>query len=313
MGTHPIFESDFDCLTENCCDVKMVKKIEKDPPKLKVASRKKKQGLTGNQKALYGLGAVTVLFVGVVFVIPMAQQTYKEWTDPVITLTNSNFSKYIKNTPEIMVEFYAPWCGHCKALAPEYEAAAITLQANGPSRRLAKVDCIANQQVCQQFNVTGYPTLKYFENGEEDRPFNGARNADAIVSFMMKEAKSEPIPETQGDLKKIVNKNMEELVLNTDSDVFIKFYAPWCGHCKAMAEDWEKLATEYADDSSLTIAEFDATANDVVGKGFDYTGFPTLFWVGADKVPIKYEGGRTIEDWEKYISEHKSGVSRDEL
>ena len=93
----------------------------------------------GNQKALYGLGAVTVLFVGVVFVIPMAQQTYKEWTDPVITLTNSNFSKYIKNTPEIMVEFYAPWCGHCKALAPEYEAAAVTLQANGPSRRLAKV------------------------------------------------------------------------------------------------------------------------------------------------------------------------------
>ena len=51
----------------------------------------------------------------------------------------------------------------------------------------------------------------------------------------------------------------------------------------------------------------------LVGKGFDYTGFPTLFWVGADKVPIKYEGGRTIEDWEKYISEHKSGVSRDEL
>ena len=52
--------------------------------------------------------------------------------------------------------------------------------------------------MCQQFNVTGYPTLKYFENEEEDRPFNGQRNADAIVSFMMKEAKSEPIPETQG-------------------------------------------------------------------------------------------------------------------
>ena len=80
-----------------------------------------------------------VLFVGVVFVVPFAQQTYKEWTDPVITLTNSNFAKYIKNTPEIMVEFYAPWCGHCKALAHEYDAAAITLQENGPSRRLAKV------------------------------------------------------------------------------------------------------------------------------------------------------------------------------
>ena len=56
---------------------------------------------------------------------------------------------------------------------------------------------------------------------------------------------------------------MEELVIKSESDVFIKFYAPWCGHCKAMAEDWEKLAAEYADDSSLTIAEFDATANDI--------------------------------------------------
>ena len=55
--------------------------------------------------------------------------------------------------------------------------------------------------------------------------------------------------------------------------------------------------------------------NDSAVKGFDYTGFPTLFWVPAgDKSnPIKYEGGRTIEDWEKYISENKSGVSRDKL
>ena len=44
--------------------------------------------------------------------------------------------------------------------------------------------------------------------------------------------------------------------------VFAKFYAPWCGHCKAMAEDWAKLADEYADDKSMVIAEFDATAND---------------------------------------------------
>lgn len=50
-------------------------------------------------------------------------------------------------------------------------------------------------------------------------------------------------------------------------------------------------------------------------KGFDYTGFPTLFWVPAgDKSnPVKYEGARAIEEWEKYISENKSGVSRDEL
>ena len=135
--------------------------------------------------------------------------------------------------------------------------------------------------------------MKYFENGEEDRPFNGARTKDGLVSFMMKEPNSEPLPETQGieiflsaihrliglkweilknwalksfknlgNLVKLVGKNFEDLVVNNESDVFIKFYAPWCGHCKAMAEDWAKLADEYADDKSMVIAEFDATAND---------------------------------------------------
>lgn len=83
---------------------------------------------------------MTGIFVGVVFVIPFCQETYRAWTDPVLTLTNSNFAKYVKNTPEIMVEFYAPWCGHCKALAPEYEAAAIELQSREGGKRLAKVN-----------------------------------------------------------------------------------------------------------------------------------------------------------------------------
>lgn len=287
----------------------MVLKKEREAPKLKLKSQKKKTGLTDSQKALYGLGLVTGVFVLFVFIVPAAQETYRAWNDPVLTLTNSNFDSYVKSTKEIMVEFYAPWCGHCKKLAPEYEAAAIELKEKDKSLRLAKVDCIANAAVCQKFNVTGYPTLKHFEGGVEGRSFNGERTAKGLVSFMMKEARSEEVPEEQGNLKKLVNKNFDELVINNPSNSFIKFYAPWCGHCKAMAEDWEKLADQYADDESITISEFDATANDIpaAAKGFDYTGFPTIFWVPAgDKAnPIKYEGGRTIEDWEKFILEKK--------
>ena len=52
--------------------------------------------------------------------------------------------------------------------------------------------------MCQKFNVTGYPTLKYFEAGEEGRSFNGERTAKGLVSFMMKEPRSEDLPEEQG-------------------------------------------------------------------------------------------------------------------
>lgn len=69
--------------------------------------------------------------------------------------------------------------GHCKALAPEYEAAATTLtEKNIP---LAKVDCTEQADLCQEFGVEGYPTLKVFRGTQNVNPYTGARKADAYV------------------------------------------------------------------------------------------------------------------------------------
>lgn len=74
--------------------------------------------------------------------------------------------------------------------------------------------------------------------------------------------KSEPVPTEQEDLKVAVAKNFKELIMDADKDVLIEFYAPWCGHCKALAPKLEELATKLADENVI-IAKFDATANDV--------------------------------------------------
>jgi len=103
----------------------------------------------------------------------------------VINLTPSNFVSVVNKEDLILVEFFAPWCGHCKALAPHYEEAATALKDKG--LKLAKVDCVDQADLCQEHGVGGYPTLKVFRNGEPTE-YSGPRKADGIISYMIKQS-----------------------------------------------------------------------------------------------------------------------------
>ena len=130
--------------------------------------------------------------------------------------------------------------------------------------------------------------------------------------------KSEPIPEKQeGPVQIIVAKNYDAIVLDDAKDVLVEFYAPWCGHCKALAPKYDILAGLYAEqkfDDKVTIAKVDATANDVPDE---VQGFPTikLYKAGDKTNPITYSGSRSIEDLIKFVEEngtHKVSVQYEE-
>ncbi|XP_039082381.1 protein disulfide-isomerase [Hyaena hyaena] len=450
-----------------------------------------------------------------------------EEEDHVLVLHKGNFEEALAAHKYLLVEFYAPWCGHCKALAPEYAKAAGKLKAEGSEIRLAKVDATEESDLAQQYGVRGYPTIKFFKNGDTAAPreYTAGREAEDIVNWLKKRtgpaastlsdvAAAEALLESsevtvigffkdvesdfakqfllaaeaiddipfgitsnsdvfskyqldkdgvvlfkkfdegrnnfEGDVTKeklldfikhnqlplvieftdqtapkifggeikthillflpksvsdyesklgnfkaaaerfkgkilfifidsdhtdnqrileffglkreecpavrlitleeemtkykpesdeltaekieefchrflegkikphlmsqelpedwdkqpvkvLVGKNFEEVAFDEKKNVFVEFYAPWCGHCKQLAPIWEKLGETYKDHENVVIAKMDSTANEV--EAVKVHSFPTLkfFPAGADRTVIDYNGERTLDGFKKFL------------
>ncbi|KAL1887234.1 Protein disulfide-isomerase erp38, partial [Ceratocystis pirilliformis] len=107
----------------------------------------------------------------------------------------------------------------------------------------------------------------------------------------------------------LVPSNFDDVVLKSGKPTLVKFFAPWCGHCKTLAPVYEELAAgyEHADDK-VQIAKVDADAERTLGKRFGIQGFPTLKWFdGVSDTPHEYSGARSLDDLASFV-EQKSMV-----
>merc|ERR1712168_418578 len=218
---------------------------------------------------------------------------------------------------DTFVKFYAPWCGHCKKLAPTWADLAKKVDKDADLKvTVAKVDCTKAQDLCQAQEVRGYPTLAYFRKGEKVETYSGARSLKELYDFLhaMTADKAsggdskaaEPTEAAPESVAALNGDNFKESIAG--GVTFVKFFAPWCGHCKRLAPIWTQLADKYADVEGVTIAKVDCTSDGNKNKQLCNTegvnGFPTLnIYRDGEKVE-EYNGKRGLDQLAAFVDKH---------
>jgi protein disulfide-isomerase A1 len=95
-------------------------------------------------------------------------------------LAQDNFKGFVEEHDLVLAEFFAPWCNYSQELAPEYEEAATTLKEK--NILLVKVDCTMEAELCKNYGIEGYPTVKVFRGPDNIKPYPGARKASAYAA-----------------------------------------------------------------------------------------------------------------------------------
>ncbi|CAA0165972.1 unnamed protein product [Arabidopsis thaliana] len=241
-------------------------------------------------------------------------------SSPVIQLTPSNFkSKVLNSNGVVLVEFFAPWCGHCQSLTPTWEKVASTLKGIAT---VAAIDADAHKSVSQDYGVRGFPTIKVFVPGKPPIDYQGARDAKSISQFAIKQIKallkdrldgkttgtkngggsSEKKKSEPSASVELNSSNFDELVTESKELWIVEFFAPWCGHCKKLAPEWKKAANNLK--GKVKLGHVNCDAEQSIKSRFKVQGFPTILVFGSDKSsPVPYEGARSASAIESFALE----------
>ena len=150
----------------------------------------------------------------------------------VINLIPKNFDKIVyESSKPALVEFFAPWCGHCKNLAPVWEELASAFAPTGKVT-IANVDADNHKELGKKFGVQGFPTLKWFDGkpGSQPEDYSGGRDLESLTKYIQDKTGIKPKqPKKAASHVEMLNDQTFKTEIGGDKDVLVAFTAPWCG------------------------------------------------------------------------------------
>jgi len=242
----------------------------------------------------------------------------------VVELTPKNFQKEVLGSDAVwLVEFYAPWCGHCQRLVPDYTKAAKALKG---VVKVGAVNADEHKSLGGQYGVQGFPTIKVFGlDKKKPTDYNGERTAKGMVDGAMAAAKqvvnsrmggksgggggggggsnANAGPGEGKDVVELTDGNFKKkVVFEKELGWLVEFYAPWCGHCKTLAQPWADAATKLK--GKMLLGSLDATQHASTAQEYGVQGYPTIkYFAPGSTEPEEFSGGRTADAIVKWAEE----------
>eukprot|EP01062_Namystynia_karyoxenos_P071097 TRINITY_DN66504_c0_g1_i1.p1 TRINITY_DN66504_c0_g1~~TRINITY_DN66504_c0_g1_i1.p1 ORF type:complete len:576 (+),score=153.38 TRINITY_DN66504_c0_g1_i1:82-1728(+) len=223
----------------------------------------------------------------------------------VVALTPTTFAEVTGDGKQWMVEFYAPWCGHCQKIAADWGRLGRAVAAHAPAAEILRVGKMdgtlpgaPEAALRRGVQVQGFPTIALLQEGMHVL-FSGDRTLSAFLDFI-KEHTGVAVPAkggeeaaaaravAPGDLMPFVTELRPHKVYKDLADGrhwLVMFYASGCGFCKKLAPDWRLLSAKIAarGDAELAVGKFSTEQHGAkaVEEKYGVDGFPTLLYFPA--------------------------------
>uniref|UniRef100_A0A4W3K922 Protein disulfide-isomerase A5 n=1 Tax=Callorhinchus milii TaxID=7868 RepID=A0A4W3K922_CALMI len=223
---------------------------------------------------------------------------WAEQDSAVFHLTDDSFDSFVTEHPSVLAMFYAPCKFHSKPKRRLYHSASPGV--------LAAVDVTTHKNLGEKYQITGFPTLKYFENAEEKYTLPHLRTKDKIIEWLHNPQAPPPPEQSWEEQQSSVNhlgvEDFKEF-LKKKKHALVMFYAPWCPHCKNAVPYFTAAAEHFKEERKIAYAAVDCTRgqNNELCKVEGVEGYPTISYYNYGKFTEKYSGERGGDGFIEYM------------